>query len=413
MPWTRAVVSLFIVASLSRAEDWPQWLGPRRDGASLERVVPWKTAPKVLWRQAVGEGFSMPVIAGERVFVHARIRERDEEEVVAFEAKTGKQIWRDAYPRAPYVSAVSVGPQATPTVVLDRVYTFGITGILSCYEAATGKRRWQVDAYKTFRAPLPTFGVCCSPLVVGDRVVVSVGGQGSSVVAFDTETGEVRWKALDEPASTASPVTFVRSQKPDALPEVVFATTLRVVGLNPLDGNLAWEYPLVFQPAGTSPTPVTTGNTIITSTTTNGTVAIRVDDKESGPAPTREWQNQELSGYFSTPVMAGKDQLFLITNRLKPLPSCTLHCVDTKVGKDRWSKTGVGYFHAGLLSLEDGKILMLNDAGVLKLIEASPREYRELATAKACSATFVNPALSNGRLYVRDGKELICLQVAE
>jgi outer membrane protein assembly factor BamB len=355
----------------------------------------------------------MPVIAGERVFVHARIRERDEEEVVAFEAKTGKQIWRDAYPRAPYVSAVSVGPQATPTVVLDRVYTFGITGILSCYEAATGKRRWQVDAYKTFRAPLPTFGVCCSPLVVGDRVVVSVGGQGSSVVAFDTETGEVRWKALDEPASTASPVTFVRSQKPDALPEVVFATTLRVVGLNPLDGNLAWEYPLVFQPAGTSPTPVTTGNTIITSTTTNGTVAIRVDDKESGPAPTREWQNQELSGYFSTPVMAGKDQLFLITNRLKPLPSCTLHCVDTKVGKDRWSKTGVGYFHAGLLSLEDGKILMLNDAGVLKLIEASPREYRELATAKACSATFVNPALSNGRLYVRDGKELICLQVAE
>src|SRR5262245_2691448 len=131
----RSLVVLLAVASLATAADWPQWLGPNRDGASPETVTPWKEAPKVLWRQPFGEGYSSPVVVGGRVFLHARVKDQEAEEVVAFDAVTGKQLWRDAYPRMRYVSALGSGPRATPVVVVDRVYTYGITGILTCYQA--------------------------------------------------------------------------------------------------------------------------------------------------------------------------------------------------------------------------------------------------------------------------------------
>src|SRR5262249_28553919 len=150
-----------------------------------------------------------------------------------------------------------------------------ITGVLSCYQADTGKRLWQVDAYKELKAPLPAFGVCCSPLVVGNRVLVSVGGKGSCLAAFDTDKGELQWKKYDEPASTASPVLFAGGRrKRGALPDVVFMTTLRLLAVNPLDGALHWEYPLAFNPAGASATPVVAGDRVITTTITNGAVAV-------------------------------------------------------------------------------------------------------------------------------------------
>jgi outer membrane protein assembly factor BamB len=414
MPRLFGIVAVVLACRPVAAADWPQWLGPNRDGASVEKIAPWKAAPKVLWRQPVGDGFSMPVVAGGRVVVHARVKDKEAEEVLAFDARTGNPLWTDHYDRAPYSNAIGTGPRATPAAVLNRVYTFGITGVLSCYQADSGKRLWQVDAYKQLQAPLPRFGVCCSPLVLGDRVLVGVGGTGSSVVAFDAEKGEVLWKALDEPASTSSPVLFApRTQQAGALPHVVFQTTLRVVGLNPLDGSLAWEFPLVFQPAGASPTPVVADDLVLTSSITNGCVAVRLTDKDGMPTASRAWQNQELNSYFSSPVMAGQDHLYMVTNVVKPLPKATLRCIEVKSGKELWNRPGIGYFHAGLLRTGDNKLLVLDDSGTLKLLDTNATGYHELASAKVSGPTFVNPALANGRLYVRDNKELICLQLAE
>src|SRR5262249_4609784 len=154
MTGLRTLVAMLLFAPCTSAADWPQWLGPKRDNASAETVAAWKEPPPVGWRKPTGPGFSVPVIAGGRGFVHARVAGKEAEEVVAYDAKTGEQLWRDAYDRAPYMSVLNTGPQATPTVSGGRLFTYGITGILGCYEAASGKRKWQIDAFKQVKTAL-------------------------------------------------------------------------------------------------------------------------------------------------------------------------------------------------------------------------------------------------------------------
>ncbi len=390
------------------AADWPQWRGLRRDGGTAEVVAPWKEAPKEVWKVSVGIGFSSPVVAGGRVFLHARVPGKEREVMTAFDAASGKELWKTAYDRATYTSVLNTGPQATPAVAGGRVYGYGITGILTCFEAETGKTVWQTDLLKTLKADVPRFGVCCSPLVVGNRVIVAAGGKGSAVVALDAATGAVAWQALDESANTSSPVLVPAPGRP--VPDAVFMTTLRVVGLNPLDGTVNWDYPLPFQPSGTAPTPVVAGDLIVTSTMDNGSTAIRLTSGETAGAE-RAWQAKGLSGYFSSGV-AAKGRLFLVTNTLRPVPRTDLACVDLASGKLLWKKEGVGYFHSGLVRTGDGNLLMLDDAGNLKLLDSAAADYKELCTAKACEATLVCPALADGHVFARDGDSLTCLKLA-
>jgi outer membrane protein assembly factor BamB len=411
MTWLRAALAAAVFTPVAAAADWPQWLGPKRDGGSSEAVEVWKDAPKAAWKAKVGAGFSSPVVAGGKVFVHARVPGKDREEVIAFDAKTGKEAWRAGYDRPPYQTFLNPGPRATPTVAGGKVFAFGITGTLAACDAESGKLLWHIDAFKKLGATLPRYGVCCSPLVVGNRVLVAVGGKGSSVAAFDTDTGDVAWQGLDEAANTSSPVLFTANAKAGKLPDAVFMTSLRVVGLNPLDGSVSWEYPLPFQPSGASPTPIVSGGQIVTSTMTNGSTAIRV---AAGEKPTAEkgWQAKGLSGYFSSGVAAGKDRLYLVTNTLKPVPRADLACVDAGTGKVVWRKEGAGYFHFGLIRTGNDRLLILDDAGTLKLVDASAGEYRELCSAKVCEGTLVTPAFADGRVYARDDRELVCVPLS-
>ncbi|MCE9566290.1 MAG: PQQ-like beta-propeller repeat protein [Planctomycetes bacterium] len=391
------------------AADWPQWLGPKRDGNTAEKIEPWKEAPKPLWSVKVGLGFSAPVVAGDRVFIHARVGRKEREEMIAFNVKDGKELWRTAYDRRPYSSILNTGPQATPTVTGGRIYAYGITGTLSCFAADNGKLHWQVDTFKLLKAELPQFGVCCSPLVVGNRVLVAVNGKGSSVAAFDTENGELQWQTLDEPASTSSPVLLAAKGKTGGLPDAVFMTTLRVVGLNPLDGTVNWEFPLPFQPAGTSPTPLLAGDLLITSTMTNGSTAIRVTAGEKTTAE-KVWQAKDERGYFSTGA-ASKDRLFLVVNQTKPVPRADLACVDAATGKQLWKKESIGYFHFGLIRTANDRLLILDDAGTLRIVDGTAKEYVELCSTKVCDGTLVTPTFSGGRLFARDSEQLVCVQL--
>jgi outer membrane protein assembly factor BamB len=416
MTWARAFAVLLLGAALAGAADWPGWLGPKRTGSTPERVAPWKEkeAPEALWRAKVGNGYSSPVVAGGRVFVHARSQDasKEEEEVVAYDAVSGMELWKDRYERPAYRSVLGTGPRATPVVAGKRLFTLGINGLLSCYEVEKGKRLWQVDLYKHFKADLPRFAVCCSPLVIGNRVIVSVGGKGRCVVALNAETGKVEWQALDDAASTSSPILFAGGQRPvGGAPDVVVMTPLRLVGLDPLDGSLRWEHPMVFQPAGTSPTPIVVGDRIVTSTQAHGALAVRVGKKDDRPAAEGAWQNKDMKSYFSSGVPAG-DLLVLVTNAVMPLPSASLSCLDAKTGKELWTK-GAGYFHAAVMRTGDGKLLVLNDSGLLRLYDFDAKGVKELARARVCGGTLVAPALAGGRLYVRDGKELVCLKMAQ
>jgi outer membrane protein assembly factor BamB len=411
MPWFRSLLVLVAGCSVAAAADWPQWLGPHRDGSSPETVAPWKEAPKVLWSQPVGEGHSSPVVAGGRVFLHTRVKDKDEEQVTALDAATGKEVWHTAYPHEKFSSLFGNGPRATPAVVDGRVYAFGITGVLTCFEADGGKQLWQVDTLKTFNAKNLFFGLSGSPLVDGNRVLVNVGGKGASVVAFDTAKGDVLWKSLDDAASYSSPILVTQGTTRQA----VFLTHEGVVSLNPADGSLSWRFPLVDALGESATTPVHSGDLLLAGTITLGSVGLRLGTKGDKPDAEKVWANADLTCYFSTPVSVGKEHTYLVTG-VKP-PSlkreATLRCIETATGKELWKKPKVGTYHASLLRTGDDKLLMLEDVGNLVLFDPNPKEYRELARSKVCRETWAHPALADGRLYIRDEEKLYCLQLGQ
>jgi outer membrane protein assembly factor BamB len=407
MPRTCATIVGLLFASIAAAGDWPQWLGPNRDGGSSEKIAAWKDPPRKVWSVEVGDGHSGPVISGGTVFLHQGVKDKDEEELVAFDAAKGTKLWSKTYPRAPFKNQFGYGPRATPVVADGKVYTFGVTGILSCFKADNGEQLWQVDTLAKFKAPNLTFGLSCSPLVDGDRVIVAVG-KGASVVAFDRTKGEVVWESLKDPASYSSPVIYGK----DKDRQLTILTQQGVVALKPEDGKLLWKFPLVDLLSESSTTPIRAGGVLFASSVTFGSVGLKVDEKDGKLAANQEWKNPALTCYFSTPVAVGKDHIYLVTGALIS-PQATLRCVEAATGKELWKKGPVGKYHATLLRTGDDKLLMLEEAGSLVLVEPNAREYRELARSKVCGHTWAHPALANGKLYIRDEKELICLQVGE
>jgi outer membrane protein assembly factor BamB len=337
MPWLRSVGFVLLCAGMVSAGDWPQWLGPHRNGSSPEKIAPWKETPKLLWRLPVGDGHSSPIVAGGKVFLHAKVKDKDEEEVIACDAATGKEVWRQAYPRAAFKSIFGVGPRSTPALDKDKLYTFGVTGILTCWDAASGKQLWQVDTLKEFKAANLFFGVSCSPLVEGDQVLVNVGGPGASVVAFDKAKGSVAWKALDDKASYSSPIAIGQGKER----QIIFLTQKGLVSLSP-EGASNWNFPLVDKLSESSTTPTLVGDLLLGSSVTYGSAGLKLEAKDGKPTASEAWKNPALTCYFSTPVAVGTEQVYLVTGSILPPPAANLRCVDVKTGKELWSKAKVG-----------------------------------------------------------------------
>jgi outer membrane protein assembly factor BamB len=348
-------------------------------------------------------------VAAGKLFFHAKIKDKNEEEVTACDAQTGKIIWQARYPRAAFQSLYGNGPRATPAVVGDHVYTFGITGILTCFECSSGNIVWQVDTLKEFKTPNLFFGMSCSPLVEGDAILVNIGGKGHSIVAFDKNNGRVLWKALDDRASYSSPIVFGEGKER----QVVFLTGEGLVSLNS-SGELHWRVPLVDKLLESSATPARAGDVVVGSSITYGSIGVKLGSNDGKPSGKEIWKNEELTSYFSTPVAAGEDTLYMVTGTKPPSLSntATLHCIDAKSGKVFWSKPKVGTYHASLLRTGDNKLLMLEEAGNLVLIDPDRKEYRELARAnKVCGEAWAHAALANGKLYLRDPTGVVCLQI--
>jgi outer membrane protein assembly factor BamB len=326
-------------------------------------------------------------------------------------------LWRKSYPRATFRSFFGNGPRATPAVAGGKLYTYGLTGVLTCWDPADGKQLWQVEALKKFDAKNIRFGASCSPLVEGASVLLNIGAKGASVVAFDRNTGETTWKSLDDAASYASPIAFGEGKGR----QVVFLTAAGVVSLNPTDGTPYWNFPLKDRLLESSTTPVLAGDILIASSITYGSAGLRLSAVDGKPGATEAWKNPQLTSYFTTPVAVGSEHLYLVTGTPPGLggggrrmpPKADLHCVEAATGKVLWKREKVGRHHAGLMRTGDGKLLMLEDQGELVLVDPSPKEYRELARSKVCGATWSHPSLANGKLYLRDDKEILCLQVGE
>ena len=418
MRWIAFTLISISFAHSARADDWPQWLGPNRDGTSKEIVKPWKDQPKVLWSTEVGEGHSSPIVAKGLVYLFDKVPNKDEDRLSAWTADTGKPVGTVSGERGPFSSPFGAGPRATPAFAGDLVYTLGVTGKLASEtllrvppDGAKVNSGFAINTLADFNAKNLTFGASASPLVEGDLIIALVGGKGAGVVAFSRMSGQAVWKALDDPASYASPIAIGEGVGDKR--QIIVLTQLGLASLSPKDGHVFWKFPFRDLLSESSTTPVKVGDLLIASSVTLGSVALKMTEKDGKPAVEQVWKKPELTCYFSTPVPVGKDNLYMITGSFLPKPSVVLRCVETATGKTLWSKANIGKYHAALLRTGDDKLLLLADDGNLTLIEPSAASYKELARSKVCEETWAHPALANGKLYLRDNKKLYCLQLGE
>jgi outer membrane protein assembly factor BamB len=399
-----SLLSLLALPLSLSAADWPQFLGPHRDGTTPEAVAPWKGELKPLWKKPVGEAHSSPVVAGGLVYAFYQPAGKNADALAAFDAKTGELKWEKSYERAEFKPLFGNGPRSTPLVGGGKVFTLGGTGILACWDAKTGEIDWKVDTLKEFKANNLFFGVSTSPVMLGDdKVAIMVGGKGAGVVAFDAKTGKTAWQATDDPASYASPVV-VNNQ-------LVTLTGANLLALDP-KGQLLWSVPFKDKLNESSTTPLVVGDRVVGSSVTAGSICVRVSEKDGKFSPEKVWENKKLTCYFSTPVVVG-EHLYMVNGAATLTnPSITLRCVELKTGKVAWEKPNVGRYHAAIVRCgPTGKerLLMLDDNGYLTLLEPDATAYKELARSKVCGPTWAHPALVDDNVYLRDEKELICV----
>jgi outer membrane protein assembly factor BamB len=408
-----ACLTLLALTTAATAGDWPQWLGPNRDGSTAEIVKPWKEPPKVLWRVKVGEGHSSPVVTDKFVFLHSRGSVSDWDDLGAFDPNngTGRGGTSSSANLGAFSSPFGAGPRATPAVAADgQVIGYGVTGSFIEWGKIPIVSGF-VKPLEQFHAAIPKFGVSASPIIDGDNVIVMVGGKGASLVAYNRKTDQVAWKSLDDAASYASPIITEHAGKR----QLVALTAEAVVSLDPANGELYWRYPFRDAINESSTTPLRVGDLIVASSVTLGSVGLKLGSKDGKSTVTEAWKNPSLCCYFSTPVAVKDKYLYMVTGSLfaamSKNPECALNCVEAATGKVLWTKPKVGKLHAALIRTGDDKLLMHSDTGELTMIDPDPKEYKELAKAKVCGETWAHPALANGRLYVRDNKELICFQM--
>lgn len=401
----RRILALLALAALSTwaaAADWPQFRGPGRDGVSAEKglAASWPAdGPKELWRVELGDGYSAPVIAAGRVYT--MFSRGDDEFIACFDAADGSELWR-VRADATWKDRFANGPRSTPTVDGETVYALGSRGKLLALAAADGALRWSRDLPREFGAKAPKWGVSTSPLVEGKALLVDVGGnEGASIVAFDKASGKELWRAGSDGAGYSAPVAF----EAGGVRQVVFFTATSVTALRPSDGTLLWEVPWATSWDVNAATPIfiPPDKLFVSSGYDVGAAVYRIKSGADGEVSVEElWKNREMKNKFSSSV--------LHDGYIYGFDEKTLKCIGATDGETRWQARGLGH---GSLLYADGKLIVLGDEGTLALVEATPEEYREKSRAQVVEGrTWTMPALSGGRLYVRNLKELVAFDVS-
>lgn len=404
MPFRRSFFLLALTVSAAPAADWPQFLGPTRDGRSTEAVVPWTDDLKPAWSIPIGPAHSSPVVVGGVVYGFFETKGKNVDTLAAYHVKTGKKLWEQSYERDEFKPLFGYGPRGTPAVAGSGVYTLGGTGVLARWDAKTGEVKWKVDTLKQFNVENLAFGVSASPVVFDGKVFVNVGGKGAGIVAFDCETGKPVWQVTDDGMSYSS-ATVVGTG--DAA-RVVFLTKNNLIAVEPKTGTVSWKVAFQDRISESATAPIANGTTLFGSSVTLGSIAL---DLTANP-PKTLWRNRQLNCYFSTPVAVG-DDLYMLNGVQKDIltQSITLRCVDGKTGQVRWAKPDIGTYHAAIIRTADDTLLMLDDGGSLRLFEANAKEYKELAKSKVCGPTWAHPALADGMVVLRDEKNLMAIEV--
>ncbi|WCJ58300.1 PQQ-like beta-propeller repeat protein [Fontisphaera persica] len=408
---------LFAAAALSAA-DWPAYRGPFGNGITAETLTPWPASgPKQIWKVPTPRGFSSFSVAGGRVYTQivGEGQGGAMEQLVAMDANTGKALWRFDIGPAVYDrggddgapdNRGGDGPRSTPAVSGNRVYVFSQDLVLSCVDAATGKKVWSKDILKEFQGRNIGWKSAMSPVVDGDFVYVAGGGPGASMLAFHKNTGQLLWKTGNERITHATPVVATIH----GVRQIIYFMQSGLVSVSVVDGRELWRFPYKFN-VSTAASPVVCDDIVYCSAGYGvGGGACRITKEGSQLKAVPLWQvpgDTKVANHWSTPVY--KDGHLYGMFSFKQYGRGPLKCVDVKTGQIKWEQPGFG---AGHIILAGNKLVALADDGQVVLVEPAPEGYKELARYKAVTGKcWTTPALSNGRLYLRSTVEGVCLEV--
>jgi outer membrane protein assembly factor BamB len=455
--WILLVTNLFAVVltlellGSARADDWPQWLGPQRDGVWRETGLLEKFpegGPKVLWRTPIHGGYASPSVAAGRVYVADRVLNPGEkdpdnpfaatnaqgrERICCLDAKTGKLLWEHAY-ECRYRMSYPAGPRASPVVADGKVYALGAMGNLVCLDASTGKQIWAKDFMKDYKAPLPMWGFAAHPLLDGDKLICLVGGKGSVVVAFDKNTGAEKWRALSVEHSDvgyAPPMIY----RAGGVRQLIIWHPEAVCSLNPETGASYWSEPFTSRANLSIPTPRLEGNHLFITAFYNGSMMLELAPDK--PAATVLWTRK---GRAETPKETDGLHSIMPTPVLKDghiYGVCSygeLRCLKMADGSRVWmtrkptcpTDEPVRWANAFIVPQGD-RYFLANELGDLIIAKLSPLGYEEIDRAHILEATYnltafrdsrarrvvwSHPAFADRCMFARNDKEIVCVSLA-
>jgi outer membrane protein assembly factor BamB len=398
-------IQLTILALLLQpvfAQDWNQWRGANRDGQIQGFVAP-KTWPEKLqqkWKVNVGIGHASPVVVGKRVYLHAR---QDEREVaLCLDLETGKTLWQDAYAAAytmnPAATGHGKGPKSTPVVSNGKLYTLGITGVLSCYDAASGKLRWRKEFSKRFKETAPDFGTAMSPMVYQGLLLAHVGGSNSGgFIAFDAETGAEKWAWTSDGPGYASPIMVDLVGKR----QVITQSQKHIVSLWADNGYPLWTMPFETAYVQNIVTPMQWKDLLIFSGIGKGVFAVRPAWRNNTWATDKVWHNNDVSMYMNSPLISG-DLLFGLSHKQKG----QFFCLDLNTGKTLWTGDGRQGENAAMVMAGNVLFSLTNDADLIVSTVSSKGPSVIKRYHVADSPTWAHPVIVGNRILIKDEKTL-------
>ena len=403
------VFAAALIASAAKPGDWPQWRGPNRDGASAETglLKEWpEDGPKVVWQvDNVGAAYSTVSIADGRIFTQGNVE--GESKILCLDEKDGKTLWSVKHPKSDgaYTHGRGDGPRGTPTIDGERLYAENGDGSVACLETKTGKEIWSLhllDDLNGGRRP-PGWGFCESPLVDGDKLIVTPGGKDGAVAALNKLTGEVIWRSTDvtDRAHYSSAIVAVVH----GVRQYIQFTNSRVVGLDAKSGALLWDYSNSANRTANVCTPICSEEYVFSSSaygTGGGLVKLSVDGDK--------FMAEEV--YFQKPMANHHGGIILLDGMMYGFGSGGLICMDFKTGEIAWRNRSV---RKGSLCFADGHLYCFGERNLMALVEANPKEYVEkgrFPTPKSDKPSWAHPVVSNGRLYLRDQGTLIAYDVS-
>lgn len=437
-------VIALLVTGVAPADDWPQWMGPQRDGVWRETGIvdtfP-KDGPPVRWRIKIGGGYAGPAVVGNRVFVtdkqlaqgaqdaadpFQRGRTPASERVLCLDDRNGDILWKHEY-ECPYTVSYPAGPRTTPVVKEGRVYTLGSEGHLFCLNAEDGKIIWSKELKTEYQHPQsPVWGYSANPLLDGDKLICLVGGKQTTVVAFDKSTGKEIWRALDSSGphgpGYSSPIIIEAGGKR----QLIVWTPTSLNALDPETGAAYWSEKFESSQGLSVATPRVRGDHLFISAFYNGSLMMKLDPHK--PKATVDWkrggQNEKLTDalhcLISTPVIDG--------NHIYGVCSYgELRCLDLKNGDRMWStfdatsQKSARWGTAFIVRHED-RYFLFSEQGDLIMAHLKPEGYQELGRAHLLEPTgpaqrrdvvWTHPAFANRCVYARNDNEIVSVSLAK